>query len=207
MNYLAHVFLSSESRDAVIGGLLGDFVKGAAVDAYGPEIRAGILLHRRIDRYTDDHAVVRESRCSISASRRRFAGIMVDVFYDHFLVRHWKRFTDVPLTVFTRKVYWQLTSRRASFPERLQRILPHMIADDWLASYGRMTAVDAALRGIARRFKHSQRAEALVDSARELEHNYAQLENHLLTFFPQLMRYAAQCKQARDTVVVRRIRA
>ena len=197
MNYLAHLFLSRESGDAVIGGLLGDFVKGAAVDSYAPEIRAAIVLHRRIDRYTDAHAVVRESRSLISVPRRRFAGIMVDVFYDHFLVRHWNRFSDVPLAVFTREVYGQLLPQRASFPERLQRILPHMIADDWLGSYGRMTVVDAALRGIARRFKHKQRAEVLADSARELGHNYLQLENHFLTFFPQLMHYAEQCKQAR----------
>lgn len=205
MNYLAHVFLSSESRDAIVGGLLGDFVKGAAIDAYRSEIGAGILLHRRIDRYTDAHAVVRESRRLISAPRRRFAGIMVDVFYDHFLVRHWNRFSEVPLAVFTRRVYGQLLPQRASFPERLQRMLPRMVADDWLGSYGRMTAVDAALRGIARRFKHKQRAEVLADSARELVHNYPQLENHFLTFFPQLMHYAEQCKQAR--VAARRVRA
>ncbi len=193
MNYLAHVFLSRQSPEAIVGGLLGDFVKGRAVESYGPAIRASIELHRRIDCFTDRHELVRASRRLVSPERRRFAGIMVDVFYDHFLARHWAKYCDIPLVDFTRHVYAVLFRRRASFPDRLQRILPRMAGDDWLGSYRELWAIDAALKGIARRFRRSKRAAALTGAARDIERSYPQFETHFLRFFPQLVRYVEDC--------------
>jgi acyl carrier protein phosphodiesterase len=148
---------------------------------------AGILLHRAIDRYTDEHPAVRASCALISPARRRFAGILVDVFYDHFLARHWQRFTDQSLVAFTKQVYATLLPRAASYPLRLQRMLPHMVADDWLASYAEIDSVDAALHGIARRFQRYPRAVVLADGVQELQHNYAVLEIKFLDFFPELL--------------------
>ena len=189
MNYLAHVFLARGSADMTIGALLGDFVKGAAAEAYSGGIRSGIALHRRIDRYTDGHPIVRASHRRVGVSRRRFAGIVVDVFFDHFLVRHWGRFSDTPLTEFTRWVYAALASHRAEFPDRLRRVLPRMIAEDWLGSYGRLDAVDAALKGIARRLKRYERARALERGVVDLEEHYARFENDFLAFFPDLIQH------------------
>lgn len=187
MNYLAHVFLARETSETIVGGLLGDFVKGGAACGYPDEIRAGILLHRQIDRYTDGHAIVRASRGLIGAPRRRFAGIMVDVFYDHFLARHWARYSPTPLREFTQQIYAILAPHRATFPDRLQRVLPRMIADDWLGSYGQIQTVDAALKGIARRFKQYGRARTLECAVADLEEHYTQFENDFLVFFPDLM--------------------
>jgi acyl carrier protein phosphodiesterase len=188
MNYLAHAFLSRATPDLLIGGLLGDFVKGhAGLQQYGPGVRAGILLHRAIDRYTDAHPIVRASCALISPARRRFAGILVDVFYDHFLARHWQRYTAQPLEDFTRQVYATLAPHTASFPERLQRILPRMAADDWLASYAEIESVDAAVHGIARRFQRYPRAAVLADGVQELLHHYDALEQQFLEFFPALL--------------------
>jgi acyl carrier protein phosphodiesterase len=192
MNYLAHALLSCHSPEAIVGGMLGDFVKGAIPAHYGPEIRAAILAHRAIDRYTDAHELHRASRALISPARRRFAGILVDVFYDHFLVRHWARFSVQPLPQFTQNVYAALQSRHASLPERLQRILPYMAGDDWLGSYGDLDSVHAALHGIARRFRRFPRAAALLDGVEELENNYAALEKQFLAFFPQVERFARE---------------
>ena len=188
MNYLAHAFLSRSSPELLIGGLLGDFVKGRErLQQYSPAVRAGILLHRAIDRYTDAHPTVHTSCALISPARRRFAAILVDVFYDHFLARHWQRYTEQPLEDFTRQVYATLLPRMASYPERLQRLLPRMAADDWLASYAEIESVDAALHGIARRFQRFPRATMLADGVQELLHNYAALEQHFLDFFPELL--------------------
>lgn len=187
MNFLAHAFLSRSSPELLIGGLLGDFVKGALGDRYTPTMRAGILLHRAIDRYTDAHPTVRASCALISPARRRFAAILVDVFYDHFLARHWHRYADLPLEAFTQQVYATLLPHTASYPERLQRILPRMAADDWLASYAEIESVDAALHGIARRFQRYPRAIVLNDGVQELLLNYAALEQQFLDFFPELL--------------------
>jgi acyl carrier protein phosphodiesterase len=195
MNYLAHALLSHATPGLLIGGMLGDFVKGSLGERYDPEIRAGILLHRGIDRYTDAHDLVHASRARISLARRRFAGILVDVFYDHFLARHWARYTELPLEEFTQQVYATLVPHAAGFPERLQRILPRMAADDWLASYAEIEAVDAALHGIARRFARFTRfarAPVLAGGVQELLQNYTTLESDFLAFFPELHRYAAE---------------
>jgi acyl carrier protein phosphodiesterase len=190
MNFLAHAFLSRSSPEMLIGGMLGDFVKGALGERYTPAMRAGILLHRAIDRYTDAHPTVRASCALISPARRRFAAILVDVFYDHFLARHWQRYADLPLEAFTQQVYATLLPHTASYPERLQRILPHMAADDWLASYAEIESVDAALHGIARRFQRFPRAAVLADGVQELLDHYAALEQCFLDFFPDLLGFA-----------------
>lgn len=191
MNYLAHLFLSGRTPEAIVGGLLGDFVKGSVDGRYGERVREGILLHRKIDRYTDDHEVVTASRRLISPLRRRFAGIMVDVFYDHFLARHWTSFAEAPLGEFAREVYAILECHHEQFPERLQYIVPRMVRDDWLVSYGELWRVRAALDGISRRLR---RSNALAGGADELETHYSELEAHFLCFFPQLMGFVDGCK-------------
>lgn len=190
MNYLAHVFVSHDTPDAIVGAMLGDFVKGRVINGWNEDVRAAILLHRAIDRYTDRHPLTRASCSLVSAERRRFAGILVDVFYDHFLARHWSRLHPSSLPAFTQTVYAALWPRRAQFPPRMQRILPWMIRDDWLASYAEIAAVDAALNGMARRFRYSERANALASGVSELECNYAALETNFLAFVPQLRDFA-----------------
>jgi len=191
MNYLAHAFLARATPELLTGGMLGDFVKGEwQLHDYPPDIRAGIHLHRAIDRFTDSHPAVLASRTLVSPTRRRFAGILIDVFYDHYLARHWHRFSDEPLGEFTEHVYATLWPQRENFPERLQHILPWMLDDDWLASYAEVEAVDAALRGIARRFARYPRAAVLADGASELLDNYHALERHFHEFFPEAQAFA-----------------
>jgi acyl carrier protein phosphodiesterase len=191
MNYLAHLFLSGHTPEALIGGLLGDFVKGAIGNRYDVRVCKGISLHRKIDRYTDDHEVVVASRRLMSRERRRFAGIMVDVFYDHFLACHWSRYAVVSLDEFTRQVYPILLQHHHHFPQRLQYIVPRMVRDDWLGSYRELWRVGAALDGISRRLR---RSNTLAGGLRELEANYVRFEQHFLAFFPQLMRHVGRCK-------------
>jgi acyl carrier protein phosphodiesterase len=197
MNYLAHALLSGNSDAAITGGLLGDFVKGRLDGRFDTEVTEAIVLHRAVDRFTDAHAIPHASRALISPARRRFAGVLVDVFYDHFLARHWSRYCDIALEDFTAHVYAILLPQRDGFPERLRHVLPHMAANDWLASYAELWAVNAALNGIARRFQRFPRAIVLVDAVIELETNYREFEEHFLAFFPELMRYAHEYRVAR----------
>jgi acyl carrier protein phosphodiesterase len=191
MNYLAHIYLSHSSPDAITGAMLGDFVKGRPSELWSSDIRRAIVLHRAIDRYTDTHELVRVGRGLVSAERRRFAGIIVDVVYDHFLARHWDRFHDRPLSQFTDEVYRTLLAQQAGLPERLQRILPWMAADDWLGSYGEVEGINASLNGIARRFKRPDKALALRTAVEELERNYLAFERNFLEFFPTLRAFVA----------------
>lgn len=202
MNYLAHAFLARATPELLTGGLLGDFVKGRLGNGYSPAVRDGIVLHRAIDRFTDEHPLVVACRRCIAPERRRFAGILVDIYFDHFLALHWSHYSRQPLTHFTRNVYAVLWPQRHDFPARLQRVLPWMRAEDWLASYADIEAVEACLHGMARRFRFAERAQPLADGVHDLLAHYGALQAHFADFFPQLEIFVAQHPVAESLVGV-----
>ena len=187
MNFLAHTYLAGGSDYAIVGSLMGDFVKGPLSGRYGTEITRALTLHRRIDTYTDAHRIVRQSRHRVSPARRRFAGVLVDVFYDHFLARHWDEYNDVPLERFTVRIYSALREHHALLPERLQDIAPRMADADWLGSYRHVEAVGIALDRLGQRLK---RGNALLRSADELLAHYDAFDADFRAFFPDVMRFA-----------------
>jgi len=188
MNYLAHLYLAGPDPDALLGALMGDFVKGP-VRGYPPTIERALILHRRIDTFTDAHPRVEASRARISPLRRRFAGIMLDLFYDHYLARYWDEYSADPLRVFTRRIYTLLHTNHALLPPRLQAIAPRMAETDWLASYRQVDSVHVALDRISRRLKRENR---LAGAGHELEANYEALEEDFRAFFPDVVRFALE---------------
>ena len=186
MNYLAHLCLAEGSPESLVGSILGDFVKGAIEDKYPPGIRRGIDLHRKIDTYTDAHETTRASRNLFSPLRRRFAGIIVDLCYDHFLYRHWCKFAGVGLDEFISHVYGILRAPGAMLPERLRAMVPVMIREDWLGSYKDLQGVDLALNRLSKRITRGDRLLGAVD---EIKHHYLKLEADFLIFFPDLEYY------------------
>ncbi|MGH8677378.1 MAG: ACP phosphodiesterase [Burkholderiales bacterium] len=189
MNYLGHLYLSPPGEDALLGSLLGDFVKGPLDDRYPPAVTRAIALHRKLDSFTDMHPEVRTSKSRISAQRRRYAGIMVDVFYDHFLARRWREFHDEPLATFAAHVYEVLNRRYEELPERLRDMAPYMIRHDWLGSYAEVGSIHCVLNRMSRRLK---RENSLLGSADELVANYAHLESDFRAFLPQAQRFSCE---------------
>ncbi len=195
MNYLAHLYLAEQSLEGLLGSLLGDFVKGRLDDRFPETVRRGIALHRAIDSFTDAHPLHLASRNRIGRQRRRYAGIIVDVCYDHFLCRHWTDYSNESLAGFAARVYDILGEHRDDLPGRLRRIAPHMIADDWLGSYSDLANVGRALDGIAQRIA---RSNPLAGALTEIEANYAALGDDFRRFFPELQ---AQARQILSTLV------
>lgn len=183
MNYLAHLFLADNTPEALVGAMLGDFVKGAAKNNYTPLIQRNIELHRSIDAYTDAHPVVRAAKAMITPERRRFAGILLDIFYDHYLAKHWARFSPLALPAFTQQVYAALQTHHALLPERLQKMLPYMRVEDWLASYAQVAWIEVTLERLARRLRPGN---PLAGGSTELQQHYARFEQDFLVFFPDL---------------------
>ena len=104
MNFLAHLYLARGDDDLMLGGLLGDFVRGrTALKAYSPGVRSGIKMHRRIDRFTDHSRAVRGLRRKFPAEFRRYSGIVIDMAFDHELARHWDQYNDDSLEEFDRE--------------------------------------------------------------------------------------------------------
>ncbi|MBS1812892.1 MAG: DUF479 domain-containing protein [Acidobacteria bacterium] len=186
MNYLAHLFLADNTPESLVGAMLGDFVKGTAKNNYSPVIQRNIELHRSIDSYTDAHPIVRESKTVVAAERRRYAGVLLDIFYDHFLATHWHRFSPVDLPTFTQNAYTVLHQHHALLPEKLQRMLPFMRAEDWLASYRKVEWVDVTLQRMSKRLR---RGDSLASGIAELQTHYDRFEADFLAFFPDLHRF------------------
>jgi acyl carrier protein phosphodiesterase len=192
VNFLAHALLAGAAHDALVGAFLGDFVKGPLGDRFSPALTQAIALHRRIDAYTDAHAVTLRSRRRISPARRRYAGILIDVFYDHLLAAHWRDFANEPLEPFAQRVYASLLREHAQLPARLQRMLPVMVGEDWLTNYRQRVTIDRALQRIARRLS---RPNPLADAIEELAANETGFEEDFRAFFPQLVAYVENAKE------------
>ncbi|UCH11128.1 MAG: DUF479 domain-containing protein [Fidelibacterota bacterium] len=193
MNYLAHLFLSDGSDESLVGSLLGDFVKGDDYNGYSAGIRRAILMHRKIDTFTDAHPIHRRSRSRLSDSHRHTRGILVDIFYDHFLAKNWDDYAHEPLPAFTDRAYRVLKNHRDILPARLKKILPWMAADDWLLSYRDVANVGHALRGLSFRLK---RENDLARGLEELERHYGEFEGDFREFFPLLVDHVRSLRQA-----------
>lgn len=192
MNYLAHAWLARHSDDAILGAILGDFVHGqAALADWSPAVRAEILRHRRIDQYTDAHPAVVAARALFDdAGLRRYAGIVLDVHFDHLLARDWMRWDDAALDDFTARVYRVLLARIDALPPRLRAIAPRMAAHDWLGSYRQRSSVDGAVRGIATRL--SRNGDRLVACLEVLRAHEAAVDAAFEAFFPDLVESAGR---------------
>lgn len=188
MNYLAHIYLARQSGDAMVGALLGDFAKANAIDAYGADIAREIRIHRRVDSFTDSHPIVREARQLFQSGTRRFAGISLDVFYDHVLARDWDRYSTVPLGTFTRRFYEALQARRDLLPDRVVQIATRMAEHDWLASYREFDNVKFAVTRMSGRL--SRNGELLRETLVDLEAHYDALSDGFHVFFPELIAFA-----------------
>ncbi len=186
VNYLAHLYLAGDEPDDLIGNLMGDFVKGPVEKDSGNRIHAGILLHRRIDAYTDSHRLVLQSKRRIRPVLRRFAGILVDVYFDHFLARNWPRYSSVSLRDYSRLVYAILDEHLDALPPRMQRSVEHMIEHDLLMSYRELAGVERALLGIQWRLK---RKNPLAEGIADLSLNYRALATDFAAFFPDLISF------------------
>ncbi|MHC8310624.1 acyl carrier protein phosphodiesterase [Pseudomonas sp. GT1P32] len=186
MNYLAHLHLGGQRPGQLLGSLYGDFVKGRLQGQFDPEIEAAIQLHRSIDVFTDRHPMVDVALSRFSLTRRRYAGIVLDVFFDHCLARDWTLYADRPLALFTGDVY-RVLSHEPQLPERLARIAPHMVANDWLGSYREFEVLEQVLRGISRRLTRPEELAAAMQELREL---YEPLSEDFRLFYPQLQDFA-----------------
>jgi acyl carrier protein phosphodiesterase len=188
MNYLAHIYLARHSHDAMLGALLGDFVKMDGASRYPSVIANEIVLHRKIDTYTDQHPVIQHARSFFAPNRRRYAGIALDIFYDHLLAKYWRHYSDRDLDQFVQEFYHALLARKTHFPESLAYAAPRMVAQNWLGSYREFEGVDIAIQRVSTRL--SRNGHLLRESVSDLKQNYVDLTQGFLDFFPDLQLFA-----------------
>lgn len=186
MNFLAHLFLSEDSPEARIGNLMGDFVKSNALGPFPLPMQRGVILHQKIDTFTDTHPVFLRSRQRISLERRRYASILIDIFYDHFLAVYWSQYASLPLPEFAQSIYAALRVYDDILPNSLRYTAAAMMRNDWLMSYRDLSGIQQALARVSRQLR---RPNDLALAVSELEGHYQPLEDDFRAFFPDLIAY------------------
>lgn len=186
MNFLAHLYLSGDDPDIIIGNFIADHVKGRKMDRYRTGIQDGIRLHRAIDSYTDTHGVVKETVEYLRPGFRKYAGVALDMFFDHFLASGWPAWSAEPLEAFTGRMYRVLMGSFVILPARTRYMLPFMMQHNWLLHYREIEGLNHALNGMARRTVFRSNLE---NAAGELQDNYGFYRERFNLFFPDLKQY------------------
>ena len=151
MNFLAHALLAGDTPALIVGGVVGDWIKGSLPGNLPDDLAQGVALHRAIDHYAESHPAFNRSRSRVSAERRRYAGVLVDVFYDHLLARNWAAIHGQPLDEYCEAVYALIRERLNDLPESAQPALALMAKEDWLGSYAQIEGIADVLARMSRR--------------------------------------------------------
>lgn len=189
MNYLAHLVLSGNLEYIMIGNFIADSIKGRKYKLYSENIQKGILLHRQIDSFTDNNEVVKQSKKRLNGQYGHYKGVIIDIFYDHFLAKNWEDYSKIPLKVFTNDFYNILNNNFDILPERIQFLTPYMIKDDWLTNYSNLDGIEKVLIGMNRRTGGISKMNlSIID----LNEKYSEFENDFTVFFEKLRNFSAQ---------------
>lgn len=189
MNFLAHIYLSGDNEELILGNFIADSIKGKKYLNYPPGIQKGILLHRRIDHFTDTHPIVRRSSSKLHKNYSHYAGVIVDIFYDHFLASNWEEYSKVPLENFVADFYILLKKNFDLLPTPIQSFLPYMVAENWLLSYASIDGISRILYQMNIRTRNIVKMDKAVNELRE---HYSEFEKDFSEFFPILKNFSAE---------------
>lgn len=196
MNYLAHFYLSFGQENWVVGNLLGDFVRGnlhhSRNAAYPDAIKAGIQLHRHIDSFTDEHAVVRACRKQLRPQFGLYSGVVIDMYFDYFLANGFAEFSPVPLRFFADNIYTILTKHRTGLPPDALLLVDSMIKYDWLTNYQYAEGMRRSFSGMSQRFDF---LKGIENADEELFANEVLYADFFRQFFPELVHSCQQLAQ------------
>ncbi|MBW8198273.1 ACP phosphodiesterase [Flagellimonas abyssi] len=189
MNFLAHIYLSFGDEEITLGNFFADHIRGNKYKHLPDRIQKGILLHREIDTFTDAHPTARQSSKRLHKNYSHYSRVIVDIYYDHFLAKNWTDYSDVPLDEYVENFYDLLEDNYDILPIATKRMMPYMMADNWLLNYANLAGIDRVLNGMNRRTKNRSRMNfAILD----LEEHYTEFENEFTSFFEELMTFSNQ---------------
>ena len=187
MNFLAHIYLSGDNDLIKIGNFMADGIRGKQFENYHPEIQKGIILHRFIDTFTDAHPVFRQSTKKLHENYHHYAGVIVDVFYDHFLAKNWNLYSDEKLEDYTERFYKSLQENQTILTLKTQNLLPYMTKYNWLVSYQTVEGINRILTQMDSRTNNQSKMRF---STNELEKYYPEFEAEFTLFFEELRNHS-----------------
>lgn len=187
MNWLAHAYLSRDDIEFRLGNLLADLVKGRDRAAMSAAFQEGMRLHQAIDIFTDSHPIVHQARARIGEGYRHVTGILVDIFFDHFLALDWDRYSDETLESFTNRLAEDIRVHPIELPEEARMAVERMLRDNRLASYREVDGITATLKRVSLRLlARTGKDFELENAVSELVANYDPLRSDFAEFFPLL---------------------
>jgi acyl carrier protein phosphodiesterase len=188
MNFLAHIYLSGDNDELKIGNFVADGIHGKPHN-FPPGVQKGIVLHRAIDSYTDAHPIFRQGTKRLHANYHHYAGVVMDIFYDHFLAKNWADYSDVPLADFATGFYKLLNENYDILPDRSKGMMPHMTKFNWLVTYASTEGIARTLTQMDQRTKN---ASNMRHSVKELVEYYEIFEAEFRAFFIELQAFVKE---------------
>jgi acyl carrier protein phosphodiesterase len=188
MNYLAHLYLSGNNHEIMIGNFIADHVKGKQIELFDEEIVKGIKLHRLIDEFTDTHKVVEQSKIRLRSEFGKYSPVIVDVFYDHYLAVKWEQYHHEDLSLYADNFYTLLNNNHHRLPIRTQQMIQYMIPQNWLLNYKTIAGINKTLTGMSKRTKFESKMDV---AAIYLDRYYSEFENEFNEYFEELRTYVS----------------
>ncbi|OIN60940.1 acyl carrier protein phosphodiesterase [Arsenicibacter rosenii] len=186
MNILAHAYLSNREEGLLIGNFIADFIKGDPANprhGLSAGVVHGIRLHRSIDAFTDTHPAVERVRRLLRPRCHKYAGVAVDVFFDHFLAKHFEALTGESLTAYVAWFYQTLLRVDDRLPAGASRMATYMIRQNWLSNYQHLSGIERSLKGLAGRTTFASGLDTAVE---DLVRFYEPISAEFHLFWPDL---------------------
>ena len=186
MNFLSHLYLAGNSEGLIIGNFIADSVKGNQFNNFSKEIQQGILLHRKIDTFTDSHSTVEQSKQRLREKYRKYSSVIVDIYYDHFLAINWNNYSEIKLETFVSSIYSIIKNNHAVLPAKSAMFTKYMLEHNILLNYSKLEGIEKVLYGMSRRAKFQSNMEHSID---DLKEHFVLFENEFKLFFPELQQF------------------
>lgn len=189
MNFLAHAYLSFGQEEILVGNLVADFIKGKDIQQFSVDIQTGILLHREIDSFTDAHPLVKAGQSYLRPKFRHYSSVITDIFFDHFLAKHWERYSEIPLEIFALNTYHSLEKHLPELPLQFGEMFYWMKTQNWLLHYRELEGIQRTLNGMTRRAKFDSK---MNESTLFLVEKESEFEVIFFAFFKDLETFAKE---------------
>lgn len=188
LNFIAHLYLSGEDEGLLLGNFIADAVKGKDFSAYPDAIAKGIVLHRKIDDFSDHHPVFKHTKQLLVPNYNHYAGVLVDIFYDYFLALHWKKFTDETIEQFSARCMASIERQWKYVPEHMRMFYDYVRTNNRIVGYNQLETITKVLNGMSRRTDFKSGMEHAV---KDLRIHYNEIEQDFLAFFPEIQKFVS----------------
>lgn len=198
MNFLAHLYLSNNNTNIMIGNFIADHIRGNNYEGFSKEIQQGIFLHREIDTFTDAHEIVRKSKRRLHKRYRHYDGVIIDIFYDYFLAKNWADYSEIPLNIYTDTINKMFSEISNELPVKSQNFIKYMIEYNILFNYQFEDGIEKVLIGMNQRTKGKSQMNLAIEDLRNLK---VELQEDFTLFFKDLIAHTNQkLKEIKNTI-------